>query len=251
MRSGPAEGGAVVARQFRVDLTKAPPPPGTVVVRKASSPIVIDGVGDDQAWQAAPWSSDFPTAEGTREPVGRAQGKLSWDDQALYLLVHVEDSDVASPYRGHDDPLWKADCVEIFIDADANRRQYVELQVNPHNAQFDSYFASTRAQPGDTGFTANLQSQVRVVGTVDQSGDTDSGWDLELAIPWAAVKGGDPQMAVRLPPAPGDRFRLNVVRVDKRATDKHVTASSWNRITAADFHALDRMLTVVFAEGGP
>jgi hypothetical protein len=41
---------------------------------------------------------------------------------------------------------------------------------------------------------------------------------------------------------------MNIVRVDLKTGDKNPTVSSWNRITYADFHALDRMLTVVFAD---
>ncbi len=246
---GPGEGGAVVARVLPVDVGQAPPPPGTVRVARASSPITIDGLGDEPAWSATPWSPSFATAEGSPESVGSAQAKLSWDDAHLYALIHVEDSEVASPFTQPDDPLWKADCVELFIDADSNRRQYIELQVNPHNAQFDSYFASTRAEPGDVTFSAGMKSAVVVRGTLEDGGDIDGGWDVELAIPWAAVRGKDPSMAVRLPPRPGDQMRLNVVRVDKRAADKYPTASSWNPIRYSDFHALDRMLNVVFVEG--
>jgi hypothetical protein len=43
-------------------------------------------------------------------------------------------------------------------------------------------------------------------------------------------------------------MRMNVVRVDSTTGDKPQAASSWNRITYGDFHALDRMLTVVFAD---
>jgi Carbohydrate family 9 binding domain-like len=247
VHNGPARGRAVLARQLVVDLSQAPPPPGTWRAVAASAPIVIDGVADETTWRAAPWSADFPTAEGSRDPLGRARAKLAWDDRALYAFVAVEDRDIATPYRGRDEPLWKGDCVELFIDADGNQRQYVELQVNPWNAQFDSYFATTRAQPGQTEFDAGMTSQVVVHGTVNQQDDTDVGWDVELAIPWAAVRGLDPAMPVRLPPQSGDRFRLNLVRVDKRAGDTHPTASSWNRITYGDFHALDRMLTVVFS----
>lgn len=238
IKRGPAQGGSALAATLPVDLAQAPPPPGTVRVDKATSPITIDGKGDEPAWQAAPWSADFATAEGSPEPGGAARAKLSWDDAHLYALVHVEDSEVASPYVNRDDPLWKADCVELFIDADSNRRQYIELQVNPNNAQFDSYFATTRAQPGDVSFDARMMSQVV---------KSDAGWDVEIAIPWEALRGLDPAMAVRLPPQPGDALRLNVVRVDKKAADKNVTAASWNRITYADFHALDRMLNVVLA----
>jgi hypothetical protein len=92
-----------------------------------------------------------------------------------------------------------------------------------------------------------MQTAVKLRGTT-APGDTDQGWDAEIAIPWQAVRGRDAAMAVRLPPEVGDRWRMNVVRVDVRTGEKSPQASSWNRISSADFHALDRMLTVVFAD---
>jgi hypothetical protein len=238
---------AVIARVIDVDLSKAPPPPGTVHVPRATGPITIDGVAAEPAWAAAVTSPELATAEGSADPVGKAIAKLTWDDQYLYAFVSITDSDVVSEYKNHDDPLWKQDCVELFIDADGNRRGYVELQVNPNNTTFDSWFATTRAQPGDPSWDSGMQTQVKLRGTT-APGDTDQGWDVELAIPWQAVRGRDDAMAVRLPPRVGDRWRLNVVRVDVKTGDKNQQASSWNRITSADFHALDRMLTVVFAD---
>lgn len=240
---------AVIARVLDVDLSKAPPPPGTVYVPRAPGPIAVDGIASEPAWAAAATSPALATAEGSADPVGRAIAKLSWDDQFLYAFVSITDGDVWSAYQNHDDPLWKQDCVELFIDADGNRRGYVELQVGPNNATFDSWFATTRAQPGDPSWDAGMQAAVKLRGTTEP-GDTDQGWDAELAIPWQAVRGRDDAMAVRLPPAVGDRWRLNLVRVDVKTGNKNPQASSWNRITSADFHALDRMLTAVFADTG-
>jgi hypothetical protein len=239
----------VIARVIDVDLSKAPPPPGTVHVPRALGPITIDGVGSEPAWAAAVTSPELATAEGSADPVGKATAKLTWDDQFLYAFVSITDSDIVTEYKNHDDPVWKQDCVELFIDADANRRGYIELQVNPNNATFDSWFATTRAQPGDPSWDSGMQTAVKLRGTT-AAGDTDQGWDAELAIPWQAVRGRDDAMAVRLPPQVGDRWRMNVVRVDVKTGDKNQQASSWNRITSADFHALDRMLTVVFADSG-
>lgn len=239
---------AIIARTIEVDLAKAPPPPGTVYVPRAAGAITIDGVMNDPGWANAATSADFVTADGSPEPVGKAIARMTWDDQNLYVFVQVTDSDVYSPYKQHDDPLWKADCVELFIDADGNRRGYVELQVNPNNATFDSFFASTRAQPGDESWDANMVTAVRVRGTADKGGDADQGWDVEIAIPLAAVKGRHDSMPVRLPPEVGDKWRLNVVRVDYRSNGGNPGVASWNRISYADFHALDRMLTVVFAD---
>lgn len=238
---------AVIARVIDVDLSRAPPPPGTVYLPRAQGPIIVDGVASEPAWSLAATSPELATAEGSSDPVGKAIARLTWDDQFLYAFVSITDSDVVSEYKNHDEPLWKQDCVELFIDADGNRRGYVELQVNPNNATFDSWFATTRAQPGDVSWDSGMQTAVKLRGTA-VPGDTDQGWDAELAIPWQAVRGRDEAMAVRLPPEVGDRWRLNLVRVDVKTGDKNQQASSWNRITSADFHALDRMLTVVFAD---
>lgn len=55
-------------------------------------------------------------------------------------------------------------------------------------------------------------------------------------------------MKVTIPPAIGDKWKLNVVRVDLAKGAKQINASSWNQITIQDFHALDRMLTVTFGD---
>lgn len=239
---------AVIARVLEVDLAKAPPPPGTVYIPRASAALTVDGVAAEPAWATAATSPELQTSEGSADPVGKAVAKLTWDDQFLYAFVSITDSDVVSPFKNHDDTLWKADCVELFIDADGNRRGYVELQVNPNNATFDSWFANTRAQAADPSWDSGMQTAVKLRGT-SAPGDTDQGWDAEFAIPWQAVRGRDEAMAVRLPPAVGDRWRMNLVRVDVRTGDsKGQTSAAWNRITTADYHALDRMLTVVFAD---
>jgi hypothetical protein len=239
---------AIVARTIDVDMAKAPPPPGTVYVPRAAGPITIDGLANDPGWANAAASPDLITADSSPDPVGKAVARMTWDDQNLYVFVSITDSDVFSSFKEQDDPLWKADCVELFIDADGNRSGYVELQVNPNNATFDSYFATTRGQPGDESWDSGMMTAVRVRGTADKSGDSDQGWDVEIAIPLAAVKGRAEAMPVRLPPQVGDRWRLNVVRVDYRSGGGGPGVSSWNRISYADFHALDRMLTVVFAD---
>ncbi|MCE9578299.1 MAG: carbohydrate-binding family 9-like protein, partial [Deltaproteobacteria bacterium] len=157
------------------------------------------------------------------------------------------DNDVASQYANQDDPLWKEDTFEVFIDADGNRRGYVELQVNPRNAHFDTWWPTNRGNPDDKSYTAGIVSAVNVRGSLDDRDDDDQGWDAEIAIPWAAVKGKDDAMKVTLPPVPGSTWRMNVVRVDKGKAEA-IAAASWSKITYSDFHALDRMLTVVFAD---
>jgi hypothetical protein len=247
IESGPADAEArVLAVRFPVDKSgRAAPPP--YLVRRASGPIAIDGAASEKDWEAAPSSPEFTSAEGGREVKGATRARLLWDDAYLYAFIQVEDSDVHSQYKAQDDPMWKEDVVELFIDADRNRRGYVELQVNPRNAHFDAWFPQTRAQAGKPEWNSTMKSAVVIHGTIDDRSDEDRGWDAEIAIPLADVKGMEAAMKVNTPPAVGDRWRLNVVRVDKPAKDP-LAASSWNAIAIADFHALARMLTVVFAD---
>ncbi|MBA2541348.1 MAG: carbohydrate-binding family 9-like protein [Deltaproteobacteria bacterium] len=240
---------AIVARVLEIDLARAPAPKGSVYVQRAMGAIVIDGAAGDPGWAGVQQAELVPAEGAGGEPTGKAVGKLAWDDENLYAWVSVTDNDITTPYKNQDDPLWKGDCVELFIDADNNRAGYVELQVNPHNATFDSWFETTRAKPGDEAWDSGMVTAVKLRGSADAADSGDIGWDAEIAIPWAAVLGNNDNMKVRLPPEVGDRFRLNVVRVDRKSGNaKDVWASSWNRITMSDFHALDRMVVAVFAD---
>lgn len=238
----------VKVAQLKVTGAGKPEKPQTYVVHKAAEPIVIDGRADEAAWQRAPEGPVFTTAEGSPAIDGDTRARLLWDDQNLYVFVSAKDSDVYSQYKNHDESLWKEDVIELFIDADRNRRGYVELQVNPNNAQLDSWFVATRSGVIDVAWSAEMKSAVTVHGTADNRDDQDTGWDVEIAIPLHAVKGAAANMPVNIPPVVGDLWRLNVVRVDQPRDAKNPSVSSWNRITYQDFHALDRMLEVTFGD---
>src|SRR5262249_16612366 len=153
-----------------------------------------DGIANDPGWAGIPTSPEFVQAEGSPEVVGKASAKLTWDDTHLYAFISIVDNDIYSEYKKHDDPLSKADAIEPVIDADGNKRGYVEVAVSPNNGTFDSWFAGGHTPKGDEAWDSGMITAVKVRGTPDVAGDTDQGWDVEIAIPWAAVKGRDEQM---------------------------------------------------------
>ncbi|HEU4614763.1 MAG TPA: hypothetical protein VFS15_21875, partial [Kofleriaceae bacterium] len=69
---------AIVARSIEVDLTKAPPPPGTLYLPHAAGPITIDGLANEPGWTTAATSSELVTADGSPDPVGRAIARMTW-----------------------------------------------------------------------------------------------------------------------------------------------------------------------------
>lgn len=245
--SGPNDGHrAVVALRLPVGAAPAaatpkdPSEPKGYVVKRASGAITVDGKADEAAWAQAMSTGPFTDAEGAPTQAPATQARLLWDDQHLYVFVEATDSEPHSPYKKHDDPLWKGDVVELFIDADRNGRGYVELQVNPNNAVFDSWFSGTRAQPGDPSWQSGMKTAVTQDAT---------GWRAEIAIPLEAVKGRDAAMAVTLPPKPGDTWKLNVVRADVPKGKKGLTsASAWAPISWQDWHSIHRLNVVTFGD---
>ena len=91
-----------------------------------------------------------------------------------------------------------------------------------------------------------LRAKVVVRGTLNKRDDEDQGWDVELAIPWKAVRGRD-AAKLRLPPQPGDRFRANLLRTD-RPKKGALRAWAWSPPRKPTFHALDRFGTLVFGD---
>jgi hypothetical protein len=81
---------------------------------------------------------------------------------------------------------------------------------------------------------------VKVDGTLNQHGDQDRSWTVELAVPFEGMTGRG-----RRPPRPGDVWRANLFRLDKSHSRQE--AASW-KATAGDFHDLSVFGTIQFAD---
>lgn len=103
-----------------------------ITVTKAVINPEINGIGNDLCWQKSNWlpldqkwlGNDYSTDD------FNGKYKLSWSEEALYILVKIEDDVLFDQY---DDPLtlwWDDDCIEVFIDEDNSGGEH---QYN-HNA---------------------------------------------------------------------------------------------------------------------
>ena len=163
---------------------QAQPPIPKYEVKRASAPINIDGKLDDKAWAAAaPIEFIFPWPNQTG-PKQKTTAKLLWDDQYLYVGYECEDSDIVALHTERDDPTYKDDAVEIFINAKPSQTlQYFGLEMNARAVLYDyissdaKYFFKRFNMQG-----VKLASDIR--GTLNMRGDKDQGWSLEVAIPW-------------------------------------------------------------------
>jgi hypothetical protein len=68
-----------------------------------------------------------------------------------------------------------------------------------------------------------------------------------MALPLADVNGLDTH-GVKVPPALGDKWRLNMFRMDMPKDAKTQTALGWSPPLVGDFHKLDRFGEIVFVD---
>lgn len=180
----------------------------------------IDGKLDDPAWQQAAWTEDFGDIQGEARPAPRyrTRAKMTWDNDYFYVGARLEEPHVWGTLTKHDSVIFQDNDFEIFIDPDADNHQYLELEINALNTEWDLRLVKAYRDGGpalNEWEVPGLKTAVAVEGTLNDSSDIDTAWTVEWAIPWKVLA---EFAARRSPPAAGDTWRVNFSRVEWRHT---------------------------------
>ena len=197
--------------------------PRSYVAYRTAQPLKVDGRLDEPAWQAAAWTEDFVDIEGPAKPAPRfrTRAKMLWDSTDLYIAAELSEPDVWGTITQRDAVIFRDNDFEVFIDPDGDTHQYYELEVNALGTAWDLFLQKPYRDSGHalTGWDIHgLQVGTQVNGTLNRPGDTDRGWTVELALPWAALAeaAGTPA-----PPRAGDQWRLDFSRVEWKTRVEH------------------------------
>ncbi len=183
---------------------------------RSTEPVAIDGNLSETGWQQAPWSEVFTDIEGDAKtaPTFATRVKMIWDDTCLYVAAQLDEPQLQASLRQHDTIIFHDNDFEIFIDPDNNTHQYFEIEVNALNSIFDLLMPRPYRNNSDAliGYDVQgLQSAVQLHGTLNNSSDTDTGWTVEMTIPFRALNFG---FRTRFTPVEGSFYRINFSRVE-------------------------------------
>ena len=222
--------------------------PPTYQIRYTPRAPQLTGRGDDPMWRRAPRSELFvhPTSG---EPVPHLDTTFQalWDEHYLYVFMTGKDTDVWSTITERDGNLWDEEVMEVYLDPGGQGRDYVELQINPLNTQFDALFprATNRDLERARAWTLEgWETHVHVQGTLNDPSQADEGWSVEMRIPWASLPNVE-----AVPPHQGVTLRANFYRYD-RTRDGGVQTLAWSPVGGGSFHQPDRFGRLVL-RGGP
>ncbi len=224
-------------------LPQVPFAPRHYICQRTAEPLAIDGRLDEAAWQLAPWTANFVDIEGDLKPAPRlrTRARMLWDDQYFYVAAHLEEPHVFATLTERDCVIFQDNDFEVFIDPDGDTHEYYELELNALNTQWDLMLVKPYRDDGaalNAWDIQGLKTAVHVDGTLNDPGDQDRAWTVEIAFPWAVLA----QAAHRpTPPRDGDQWRVNFSRVEWRtkivdggyvkeidpATDKPFPENNW------------------------
>lgn len=201
--------------------------------------LVIDGNLSD--WGSIPFTPDFVIHNTSAAALRNTKAKMLWDNNNLYVAFQVTDQDMKGSLVAHDASIFNSDdLIEVFLDFDGNGTNYIELGVSVINTSYDFIIICPAASCG--GWQSNtawnitgFQSAVQRTGTVNNAGDTDVGWNIEMQIPFsglATATGSGFSI-----PAASTHWRGNLFRIDYSTP---VAAAqeyqAWSPYTSFGFH---------------
>ncbi|HTP25678.1 MAG TPA: carbohydrate-binding family 9-like protein [Anaeromyxobacteraceae bacterium] len=215
-------------------LSGARPPLPVYRAARTTAAISVDGRLDEPAWAQAERVEFVDSVTGL-PPHYRTEARLLWDESTLHVGFICDDDEAwVRPGRKHDDPIYEDEVVELFL-VPGQGRGYFEIEVSPAGVLFDARFAAVRK---DLDRARAWSSEARVATAVD--GGITVGyaaplparsWTVELALPWTSLG---------LVPRVGERWRMNLYRLESHNRRRVVEGSSFSPPLRRDFHALDR-----------
>jgi hypothetical protein len=215
---------------------------------KTAGPLVIDGNLEKPQWKDAPKSRRFVDLVSGEPAFFDTRMASLWDEKNLYIAYWLEEPAVRATLTERDSFIWFDNDVEVFLDGEDC---YYELEINAFNTVYEVFFiyqdALKRGSRFDTpefdllqrnvdvlsGFQdysrfgkhprgkrwafmdydfPGLKTAVQVQGKLNDPSHIDTGWTVEIALPWEGMTKLFPRR--KFPPAPGDQLRAAFFRFE-------------------------------------
>ncbi|MEO1012851.1 MAG: DUF5916 domain-containing protein [Bacteroidota bacterium] len=179
-------------------------------IKKTSLPIVIDGIGDDRAWQDAEVAQDFfmVLPMDTDRANEKSEIRMTYDTKNIYLLATFYNSSQGRNFvesLRRDFSFGKNDNFLLFLDPFNNQTTGFSFGSNAAGAQWDGTMFA--------GGSVDLNWDAKWISAVTRD---DGKWVFEMALPFKSIRYEDGVT----------EWGINFSRLDLRSSEK----SSWTPI---------------------
>lgn len=181
-------------------------------VSKTAGKIRIDGQLDDSGWRGVASADNFAEhrpGDQTKPPV-ETKAFITYDEDKLYVsFVCFDDPTAIRASYAERERVFDDDNVVLLIDTYGDAAWAYTLNVNPYGIQADALWSPNTGE--DRGFDLIWES----AGAV-----TDSGYQVEMAIPFAAL---------RFPSREQQTWKIDFYRNHPRETQRAYSWAAYDR----------------------
>ena len=186
----------------------------TIPIYKISKKIAVDG--DLSDWNT-PFSSAFVVHNSGSKASQDTFVSLSWNDDNLYIAFRSVDCNIVGGIKEKDAEIFKTDdLVELFIDADGDRQNYLELGVNAFSSNYDMVINCV--SPFCGGWKTNISFNIQDIETVSKI--TAEGYVTEIKIPFSSLEKISEGNFKK--PLTGTKWKGNIFRIDYGTTTEYL-----------------------------
>lgn len=186
--------------------------------------------GAEVPWEAVEGVELTHTVHGGA-PRLRTVVRICRTDECLHFRFECEDDHTVATYTDRDDPIYREDVVEIFVDEEGKGTHYKEYEFSPRNVIFDALVVK---EPGQSPQVNTTWDHEGLRSTVSVTEDGIVVYEI-----------GMPVAAFGKPPVSGTEWRINLYRIDDdRQGERHYWA--WSPTGLVNFHRPDKFGTLRF-----
>ena len=185
-------------------------------VSKTNQTIVIDGKMDEEIWSQTE-SRAFNYFYRIEKPDDQQETTLRmlWDENNLYLFYQMKDKYLTARETKRDGEPYLDDCAEIFfITVPDSLDTHFGYELNLYKASNDFIYFNDFYDGKNLAFkkyNPDFEVEVTYKGTINNNGDIDDGWTMELAIPISNFG----KLGEVIPVEAGNKWAFLAVRQDR------------------------------------
>jgi hypothetical protein len=185
-----------------------------IPIYKTTDKLIIDG--DLSDWKT-PFIGPFAIHNSGEKATQNTIVSLSWNDDNLYIAYNSVDSKIIGSSRKKDSPIFNTDdLVEIFIDADGDGQNYVEIGVNAFSTNYDMLLKCISPDCG--GWKTSMTFGVEGLEAVSKI--TTEGFSTEIKIPFSGLEKIENGNFSK--PKIGTKWKGNTFRIDYGNTTEYL-----------------------------
>lgn len=184
----------------------------SLAVSRTAGDINIDGQLDDPGWQGCRKATHFAEHQpgDQTEPPVATYALMTYDDGALYVaFMCYDDPSTIRASFGDRERIFNDDNVVLCLDTYGSASSAYTFNVNPYGIQADALWSPTQGEDG--GFNMIWESAATI---------TDSGYQVEMAIPFSAL---------RFPKQESQVWRVDFWRNHPRETNRAYSWAKYDR----------------------